>query len=162
MTKIVFFRVKHLTTRYCVDRNMLHSAIDVISITPHCAVEAGDAVAPLPKIFWAKLIGFGQIWLNLGEIWAKVITFSQFDLIWAKSKSCISKNNPSPSTITRKYLRHWALQHLSGDHCSWVPISLILRLTGLVAIPLLCCWRRGVARADPSIHLTMLCYDQAL
>jgi len=27
-----------------------------------------------PAIFWgAKLIRFGQIWLDLGEIWAKVI-----------------------------------------------------------------------------------------
>jgi len=36
------------------------------------AGDAGDA-----NNFWAKLVRFGQIWLDLGEIWAKVIRFGQ-------------------------------------------------------------------------------------
>jgi len=32
-----------------------------------------DAAASSSKFFWAKLIQFGQIWLDLSEIWAKMI-----------------------------------------------------------------------------------------
>jgi len=31
-------------------------------------VGARDAAASLSKIFWAKLIRFGQIWLNLAKV----------------------------------------------------------------------------------------------
>jgi len=41
---------------------------------------------PLAYFLGAKLIRFRQIWLDLGEILAKVIK------IWAKLKSCIPKN----------------------------------------------------------------------
>jgi len=30
---------------------------------------------PIAKVFSAKLIKFGQIWLDLGEIWAKLRRF---------------------------------------------------------------------------------------
>jgi len=33
---------------------------------------------PLAYIYWAKLIRFEQIWLDLGEIWANM------DKIWTK------------------------------------------------------------------------------
>jgi len=46
------------------------------------AIGTGNAAASLSRIFWAILVRFGQIWLDLskikancGEIWAKVIKF---------------------------------------------------------------------------------------
>jgi len=42
---------------------------------------------PLAKIFWAKLIRFGQTWLDLGKIETKF--GRRRSEIWAKSKSCI-------------------------------------------------------------------------
>jgi len=44
------------------------------------AIGAGNAegaAAFLAKLVWAKLIRFGQIWLDFGEIWANVIRFGQ-------------------------------------------------------------------------------------
>jgi len=35
----------------------------------------------LAKLFWAKLVTFGQLWLDLGEIWAKVIRFGKLDWV---------------------------------------------------------------------------------
>jgi len=36
---------------------------------------------PLAKNFWAKLIRFGQIWLDLGKIKAKLVKVIQFGQI---------------------------------------------------------------------------------
>jgi len=43
------------------------------------------------KFVWAKLIRFRQIWLDLGEIWAKVIKMGK--------KSCIPKNIRSQTVM---------------------------------------------------------------
>jgi len=52
------------------------------------------------------LIRFGQIWLDLGEVWAKLkrnlekrLDLSKFDWIRTKSKSCSSKNIRSPTAM---------------------------------------------------------------
>jgi len=57
------------------------------------AVEAGDAAACLSKkIFGTQLIRFGQIRIDLGEI-------------WVKSKSCIPQNIRSPTDIVMRKQR---------------------------------------------------------
>jgi len=61
------------------------------------------------KNFLAKLVSFGQIWLNLAKLRRhlstiepkfvqKSLDLGKFDYIWVKSKSCIPKNIQSPTT----------------------------------------------------------------
>jgi len=67
----------------------------------------------LAKLFWSKLIRFGQIWLDLGKIkakfgqnwskmWAKSNYFGKFDWIWQY------QNLASPKTFDLIWLCYWA------------------------------------------------------